>query len=776
MRDDLDQPMGEDGGKEGVSMGDPWPEQSAAGDGTSSGEAALIVLAEPASEVERTLVARWLRDSGMRPSTVLPPDSPELARSLAAAPADTVITAARVAWLPRERGGERRVYWSDVLSQVNPRRPPLFWQTRIMRREPDRARMVVAEPATVAALRQRWGGGGSFAHFVSRQARLALDRSERALLGYRYKVPKDVIDAIEDSPGFRAEVATLAARLELPEPEVAGSAREALDGLVASMSPIAVDLLSGALRPLHSHAWDVQVDTAGLDRLRELNRRHALVFLPSHRSYADPLLLADVLAEHDFPRNHVLSGDNLRFWPIGPLARRAGIVFIRRSFGDDEVYKLALREYLGYLLAKRFNLEWYMEGGRSRTGKLRPPRYGLLAYVAEAVTRGRADDAYLVPVAITYDQLREVSAMAAEQGGGAKKAEGLGWLASYAKGQLARIGTVHVRFAEPLSLREAMEPGGHDDSPDPWRLALQKVAFEVAVRINRVTPVTATALVTLALLGVRDRALTLGQVRGVLEPLSAYLAERGLPYSGDVLRTNAGARHVLGALAQQNVVTVYTGGEEPVYAIERGQHLVAAFYRNSAIHHFVDRSVAELVMLSEPADRWEEAMRLRDQLKFEFFFPDKASYRAELCAELERLDPGWETVPDGRAVLRRSELLVANRVLRSFLDAQLVVAERLAARLPRQPVVEKEFLDECGGVGQQMLLQGQLHGPESLSRELFASAMKLAANLDLIDPGREELARSRQAFAARLRDVVARLITIDEIDAVCRREAVGVAP
>ena len=113
------------------------------------------------------------------------------------------------------------------------------------------------------------------------------------------------------------------------------------------------------------------------------------------------------------------------------------------------------------------------------------------------------------------------------------------------------------------------------------------MAFEVAVRINRVTPVTATALVTLALLGVRDRALTLGQVRGVLEPLCAFLAERGLPYSGDVLRTETGVRQVLDALAQQNVVTIYTGGEEPVYAIERGQHLVAAFYRNSAIHHFV---------------------------------------------------------------------------------------------------------------------------------------------------------------------------------------------
>jgi len=483
-----------------------------------------------------------------------------------------------------------------------------------------------------------------------------------------------------------------------------------------------------------------------------------------------------VLAAHDFPRNHVLSGDNLRFWPVGPLARRAGTIFIRRSFGDDEIYKLALREYLSYLLAKRFNLEWYMEGGRSRTGKLRPPRYGLLAYVAGAVARGRVDDAYLVPVSITYDQLREASSMAAEQGGAAKRSEGLSWLASYARGQLTRIGTVHVRFAEPLSLRQALGSARDDGDPDAWRLALQKVGFEVAVRINRVTPVTATALVTLALLGVRDRALTLGQVRGVLEPLRAYLAERELPHSGDTLRTAAGVRRVLGALAEQNVVTIYTGGEEPVYAIDQGQHLVAAFYRNSAIHHFVNRAVAELVLLSEPADRWDEAMWLRDQLKFEFFFPDKASYRAELSAELQRLDPGWETVSDGRAVLERSDLLVADRVLRSFLDAQLVVAERLAARSPRQPVVEKDFLDECSGVGKQMLLQGRLRGPESLSRELFTTAMKLAANLDLIDAGREELAERRRAFAARLRAVEARLITIDEIDAAGRQEAVGVAP
>jgi glycerol-3-phosphate O-acyltransferase len=745
-----------------------------AGDGPSGG-APLILLAEMASDVERALLTRSLREAGLQPSTVLPLDGAVLDRSLAGTPPETVLTAARVAWLPRERGGERLVRWSDVISLVNPRRPPPSRQARIARREPDRARVVLAEPATVAALRERWGGTGSFGHFVARQARFALERAERPLLGYRYKVPRHVVEAIGDSPEFRREVTALATRLQVPQPEVMERASADLDGLVASMSPIAVDLLAGALRPLHARAWEVQADTAGLERLRAANRRHALVFLPSHRSYADSLLLADVLAGHDFPRNHVLGGDNLCFWPIGPLAKRAGIVFIRRSFGGDEIYKLALREYLGYLLAKRFNLEWYMEGGRSRTGKLRPPRYGLLTYLAEAVERGRAEDAYLVPVSITYDQLREASAMAAEQGGVAKKAEGLSWLASYARGQMFRIGTVQVRFAEPLSLRDALKPDGDPGGRDAWRLRLQKVAFEVAVRINRVTPATATALVTLALLGVRDRALTLGQVRRVLEPLRAYLAERGLPHSGDALRTETGVSHVLGALAQQHVVTVYAGGEEPVYAIERGQHLVAAFYRNSAIHHFLDRAVAELVLLSEPADRWDEAMRLRDQLKFEFFFPDKLSYRAQLSAELERLDPRWETA-DGHAVLARSQLLVASRVLRSFLDAQLVVAERLAARPANHPVAEDEFLGECSGVGRQMLLQGRLHGPESLSRELFSTALKLAANLDLIDPGRGELTQRRQAFAARLRDLVARVIKIDEIDAASRRELAGVQP
>ncbi|MGI5129494.1 glycerol-3-phosphate 1-O-acyltransferase [Pseudonocardia sp. CA-107938] len=746
-----------------------------------------VVLADVTSETERTLVRDWLRAEGLDPAMVLPVDAGALSRPLGRLPGDTLITPVRVAWLPRERDGQRRVHLSDLMSLTNPWRPPARAQARIVRREPDRAAVVAAEPATVADLRRRFATGGAqrggsasaaFGEFVARQAALALERAERALVGDRYKVPKRIVEAVEASPEFRREVTELAAKLEIAEDDVARKATRDLYGLVAAMSPMAVDVLSGVLRPLHSRAWNVQVDTDGLERLRELNKKHALVFLPSHRSYADPLLLADVLAEHDFPRNHVLGGENLNFWPVGPLAKRAGIVFIRRSFGGDEIYKFAVRQYFGFLLSKRFNLEWYMEGGRSRTGKLRPPKYGLLANVAEAVERGRTEDVYLVPVSITYDQLREVSAMAAEQAGAAKKGEGLAWLASYAKAQLSPIGSAYVRFADPISLGTALKTGRDaDDSDAGRRLALQKVAFEVAVGINRVTPVVATALVTLALLGVRDRALTLGQVRRVLEPVQEYLSERDLMGSAQSLHTDRGLRRVLGALTESKVVTTYAGGEEPVYAIERGSHLVAAFYRNSAIHHFVNRAIAECALLAPPQERFDRALALRDLLKFEFFFPEREAFRAEVAAELKRLGAGWGeegSNDDGEQLLAASGFLIAHRVLRSFLDAQLVVAERLAARNPRTPVVEKEFLDECGGIGQQMLLQGRLHGPESLSRELFASALKLAANRDLVDAGRDELAQRRQAFLEQIRATVATVVRIDEIDAARRREVVGV--
>src|SRR5262249_53346397 len=151
-------------------------------------------------------------------------------------------------------------------------------------------------------------------------------------------------------------------------------------------------------------------------------------------------------------------------------------------------------------------------GTRSRSGKLMPPRFGLLAYVVDAYRRGRSDDVQLVPVSIAYDQLGDVAGLAAEERGARKAPESFGWFLRFVRGLRRRYGNIYIRCGEPLSLSRALGPPDPTAEPAPneQSLDLQKLAFEVSARINRVTPITATSLVTLALLGT-NRALSVDE-------------------------------------------------------------------------------------------------------------------------------------------------------------------------------------------------------------------------------------------------------------------------
>ncbi len=755
----------------------------------------LVAVAVEAASVERPVIDQWAREQDPAVAVVLDAvtgTGEGLGPALASYD-DALVMPVRVAWLPpvERRNGTSRL--NELALLATPKRPATWLSRKLTALSPHRRRVIAGEPALLSDLRKRYhdtSGTSSdetdpeaFAAFVRRSAVVTLEREERAEIGNRYKVPHAVSEEILARKEFRDEIGEVSAEMGLTLDEGLEKAEECLDELVSVQSRAAVDMFYAMMGPLHSSTWRVLADESGLARLRELNKRYALVFLPAHRSYVDTLVLGDVLARNDFPRNHVMGGANLRIWPISDLARRAGIVFIRRSFGDDEIYKAVVQEYFAFLLAKRFNLEWYFEGGRSRTGKIRSPRYGLLRYVAQAVQSGRVEDVYLVPTSITYDRLHEVSKMAAEQAGAKKQAEGLKWLAEYARSQRrTHGGSAYVRFGEPIAIRSWLPPAGA--AADDNRAALHKIAFEVAVGINRTSPLTANGLLALTLLGVRDQSLTLTQIQRILEPVLAYIEARALPSTGlERLREPEELTTVLAGLERAKVVTVFDKGEEPVYAVDRGQHLVAAFYRNNAIHWFVNRAILELSLLwtsQQESDNpeltgWREATRIRDLLKFEFFFPDRDTFEAELRAELDLISRG---ASDPAAALSGSGVLMAHRVLRSFLDAQLVVADRLAHTDPAAPLDKTALLEECDRVGQQMLLQRRLHSPESVSRELFTSAIDLKDNFGLLAPAEGEspgdLARRRTEHLEFVTSLIERAQVIESLDAANRAEVTGV--
>lgn len=553
--------------------------------------------------------------------------------------------------------------------------------------------------------------------------------------------------------------------------EAAGYLRE----VAASLDERAVQAWRGFSRWL-MRAYDVLVDEDQIAQLRRLDRKATLAFAFSHRSYLDGMLLPEAIAANRLSSAFTFGGANLNFFPMGGFAKRTGTIFIRRQTKDIPVYRFVLRAYTAQLVQNHVNLTWSIEGGRTRTGKLRPPVFGILRYLTDAVDEIDGPEVFLVPTSIVYDQLHEVEAMTTEAYGATKRPEDFRFLVRLSRQQGERLGRAYLDFGEPLPLRKRLEELRAD--PSGTETVVERIALDVEHRINRATPVTPTAVVSLALLGA-DRSLSISEVLATVRPLASYIAARNWVVAGAADLTNKSTiRWTLHQLVDSGVVSVYDAGTEAVWGIGADQHLVAAFYRNTAIHILVDRAIAELALLAasensadgtvSPASVRDEALSLRELLKFEFLFSGRAQFEMELADEVRLIGPVEDTTKDATAeevgnLLESADVLLAHLVLRPFLDAYHIVADRLAA-LEDESLDEDTFLTECLEVGKQWELQRRIANAESRSMELFKTALRLARHRELVDGADQaDIAKRRQEFADEIATATRRVNVIAEM-------------
>jgi len=596
----------------------------------------------------------------------------------------------------------------------------------------------------------------------------------------------DEIQEIMRADAFLEGIEELSREINTSRSRVEQMAERSFREMIACHEPIATAAWRTLGRALSRHCR-VHVDNQALVRLRELDQAHSIVWLPSHRSYLDMFFLEDVIQEAGISPAFVLGGDNLDFWPVGPVLRRAGLLYIRRNTHDDPVYRFALRSYLAHLVKEGRNLTWSIEGGRSRTGKLRPPCFGALRYVVDAAKENpEQPDVMVVPVSVVYDQLAEVATMTAEARGSEKKPEGIGWLLRFAKLQAGKRSNVRIDLDEPMPMRERISEIERD--PRSEGKVVERLAVEICHRINRVTPAVPTAVVAFALLGA-ERALTLEETLEAMAPMLVYL--RAHPTAPNTLEGQLDdpgwVRTTLDELAESGVLERYTGGDEIVWQIAPDQHLVAAFYRNTLIHLLVTRAIAELAMFMAREHAmgelteciWNHAMSLRQLLKFEFFFASRSEFQRELLKEVALFDPEWE----GRGLrepivtserldlwIERSKPHLAHIILRPFFDAYLVVAEQLTRWPHDRPVDPSILLDRCLGYGHQQVLRRKIHSPESVSLELFRNALKLAEHRGLLSNTGREAREQRKAFASHVRRVAEDLQELSTIQRGPRME------
>ncbi|MEZ5920552.1 MAG: 1-acyl-sn-glycerol-3-phosphate acyltransferase [Parvularculaceae bacterium] len=772
----------------------PWPVDASP---INPGQGVLfIIVGEDAAEQE--IVRRWLDET--RPAdfsapvqyaTVSTGDDELIHKGLEALGDDDsalIVAPVSTAWAPKRKRDIARSL-RDILIAARGAPKSAKRKTRIARESPDRWRMLVGEPANLERLKTRFerrAGANfhdaAFADFVARQAVLTVDRERRKGPDGDIKLPRFVAEAILARKEFRAELAALETETGKSFSELEADALKCLKEIAPSPSPFFINLMGWITHSVCAMGYDEKlvVDEASAQKMAALVREKPTAFLFTHKSHVDGMAMINFALERKLPLLHMIGGINMAFAGVGQIAKRAGAVFIRRSFQNDPVYKLALRHYLSYILEKRFPVAWSLEGTRSRIGKLMPPRYGILKYVVEAARRNGIDDLQFVPVSIYYDLIPEIDSYASEQMGATKRKESLSWFIGFVAGMRKPLGRIYMSFGEPVAENDSRgEPGAEDDiSRD-----LHRIAFNSAVSANEATPLTASGALAFIMMSAAPTALTEDEIGNDLLRLKEWAEVRGLPMTSDFEDAKAKKiRKVGAALIETGVLERYDEGAEPVLSVARGKNFIASYYRNTVIHFFVTNALMELAlahaMEADPglsADAfWRECMALRDLFKFEFFYPTKEEFRQAIEDELDLQNVNWRNqLNAGRkgveALLEGLSPLVSPGTLKPYAEAYSVVADTLLHVKSGAGASEKEIVNQCLKIGREAVLRQRISGEESIAKFLYSNGYDLACNRGLAEGEADTLAGARLAFAQEMRDVLRRIALVEAIAA--RRRA-----
>ncbi|KAK4211252.1 glycerol-3-phosphate acyltransferase [Rhypophila decipiens] len=361
---------------------------------------------------------------------------------------------------------------------------------------------------------------------------------------------------------------------------------------------------------LRAYHQGIHVSSEEVLRLRRVaeeaaRKKQSIIFLPCHRSHVDYVSLQLLCYRLGLALPIVVAGDNLNFPVVGSFLQHAGAMYIRRSFGDDQLYTTLVQAYIDVLLQGGYNLECFIEGGRSRTGKLLPPKFGILSFVLDSLLSGRVEDAVICPVSTQYDKVVETEGYVTELLGVPKKKENLADFLSGGSSVLSlRLGRVDVRFHEPWSLRGFVDEQIKRLSKVPssininWKdtqnavvrqKLLRTLGYKVLADINDVSVVMPTALIGTVLLTLRGRGVGRTELIRRVEWLTDRVRAKGgrVAHFGNAPLSDVIERglDVLG----KDLVGVVAGLAEPTYyAVDRFQ---LSFYRNMTIHLFISEAL-----------------------------------------------------------------------------------------------------------------------------------------------------------------------------------------
>jgi len=570
------------------------------------------------------------------------------------------------------------------------------------------------------------------------------DEIKRAIVGPILKSKLELKEIILRHPKLEAIMQRRAKSANKEIWKVRMEADGYLDEIAATYSYTLFQIGERVLTWMWNNLFDgIEVDVESLQRVKRAARHSTLVYIPCHKSHIDYLILTYILLKNNLSSPFIAAGKNLAFWPLGAIFRRGGAFFIRRSFKGLKFYAEVFSLYVKTMVQLGHNIEFFIEGGRSRTGKMILPKMGLLAILIQAVEEGFCEDLVFVPTAICYDRILEEDSYLKEITGESKAEENIGQLMRARRFLKKRYGRVYVQFADPLSLRQYMEKYGYDAEkmPSKERHAMYRdFAYRIINSINKTSLVTPHALVAAAILTSARHGVSKAEFQDVCKSFYDYLVAHKVELSKTFRNYDAIIEETLWDIERSKLIGKLKDEdddlEEEVFTMDDDKRLAIEFYKNNIIHFLLPAAYVSTSILAQQTFRFsisqvlEDVSFMKNFFKFEFVYDneiDDGNLIQDVLDIFENL--GWiHRISEGDQpyLLAHKGLRVAHSfhgVLRNYFEAYWLVL-RSCRYLLKKPYAEKDFIKKVLSLGHKALQLELIDRPESISKMIFSNALK----------------------------------------------------
>ncbi|MCB1042868.1 MAG: 1-acyl-sn-glycerol-3-phosphate acyltransferase [Acidobacteria bacterium] len=564
-----------------------------------------------------------------------------------------------------------------------------------------------------------------------------LNNEDRAYRGPNKRSTGRKVRRILKEKRLRAELAKVAERQNRSFESVLKEADKDLHDITSDTSEKMINFL----RLIFDFVWartleGIDFKPSDFNRMRELSKQGPVVFLPCHRSHADYLVFAYMFEKQGMNNPRFAAGDNLSKWPLGMFFRRAGAFFIRRTFKGEPIFPLVFDAYIRHILRDRHLIAFFMEGGRSRTGKLLHPKVGMLGMILDAWTKGVVEDVPLVPITIDYGRVFEGASYLSEMSGQEKQKENLRSLLRTPKFLRKKHGIIRIRFNDPISLRQFVADNdlGPEDIGFRNKLPLlHALGHRVMQQINQSVTITAANVLAGILMGNPRRGLTDVEIRALFVLSVRYLDRRGVELAFQEKSLDLALENATQTFQEwETIVSVKVAGQT-IINIPPAKRPEMEYYKNNGLHFMLDLAlVASAVKcLREPFEDQITglASEIFELLQLEFVMPE--GYPSE-----ELLKNAIQNFVDMGALKREAGYLrrgadpigrlafdVCSHLLVNLMESYFAVAEYLLSDLKSENTTTKDALKGMIDRAELLYAVGTIQKRESINKVTFDLAI-----------------------------------------------------